>query len=816
MKNNVIARKFWNKRPLIAVLLFIFSLIISSGWQPTTPVHASSVVTLITSSLAQQVIPHTSSGSTHVFSNYVVPAGAQRLLVVAAATSFETEIWEKATYGSTEMTYVTAHHDTFATGVSIWILPLGTSTTAEAAQDITLSHFSGNTLATDAEFVSVAVFENVDPNDPYSPTVSEPPAPGPRRFGIFSYGPDWDPPQTSTNSILTVPSDAGDMIFDIYVAYNTAGSGVNAPTNNPGTGQTVRHTATATSDDSGCALCYHAEVRWSTSTKPGTAGTDTVRFGDDGEYWVHGAVNFNQHNNVAPTITSNNTASVEENQTSAIDVASDDDAEVEGGGLTYSLSGGVDANLFNIDTDYGIVTFKSAPDYEMPGDDDQLNDYEVQVTVTDSGALTAVQDIVITVTDVFECNGVPTTASNETELNQVIGCYNLVTNGDYTVDITQDITLTAATTAVNNATAATLQLNGNGSFISGADSYRLFEIQAGDVTLTNITLQNGLAAPLTCMNNPFACGGAIFVGASGDVTLTEVTVKDSQAAEGGGIAVDGGVLTVASSTLSGNSVTGTGSAILGASANVTIGNSTLSGNSGTAAYRGFFSSTNIRNSTIASNASSGTSGLSLFAGSTTLRNSIVANNTGGNNCSFSTFIGGGSFSANNTNLADDGSCGNAVQSVSINLGSLQNNGGTTMTHALLDGSAAIDAGSASVCLNAPINNVDQRGVARPQGTSCDVGAFERRTAVSSTLFVNSTPALDWTPAQASCIHTLWYSTEPYGTYVEYNGDPTTFDVATPMGDSSTNYFWYTHIDCTDDTAESNTLGEFTFDIVAGS
>ena len=50
---------------------------------------------------------------------------------------------------------------------------------------------------------------------------------------------------------------------------------------------------------------------------------------------------------------------------------------------------------------------------------------------------------------------------------------------------------------------------------------------------------------------------------------------------------------------------------------------------------------------------------------------------------------------------------------------LQDNGGATPTHALLPDSPAIDAAAS---LNCP--PTDQRGVARPQGPRCDIGAFE--------------------------------------------------------------------------------------------
>jgi HYR domain len=53
------------------------------------------------------------------------------------------------------------------------------------------------------------------------------------------------------------------------------------------------------------------------------------------------------------------------------------------------------------------------------------------------------------------------------------------------------------------------------------------------------------------------------------------------------------------------------------------------------------------------------------------------------------------------------------------LGPLQDNGGPTLTHALLPGSPAIDAGDNT---DAPL--MDQRGVPRPQGAAVDIGAFE--------------------------------------------------------------------------------------------
>ena len=71
-----------------------------------------------------------------------------------------------------------------------------------------------------------------------------------------------------------------------------------------------------------------------------------------------------------------------------------------------------------------------------------------------------------------------------------------------------------------------------------------------------------------------------------------------------------------------------------------------------------------------------------------------------------------------------------VTADALALGPLQDNGGPTMTHALLPGSVAIDAIPEVDCVNAegePLTT-DQRGVARPQGPACDVGAFELEVA----------------------------------------------------------------------------------------
>ena len=68
--------------------------------------------------------------------------------------------------------------------------------------------------------------------------------------------------------------------------------------------------------------------------------------------------------------------------------------------MTYSLTG-ADASLFNINATTGVVTFKSSPNYEAPGDAGGNNVYDVTVSASDGTNITT-KAVAITVTDVNE------------------------------------------------------------------------------------------------------------------------------------------------------------------------------------------------------------------------------------------------------------------------------------------------------------------------------------------------------------------------------------------------------------------------------
>lgn len=212
--------------------------------------------------------------------------------------------------------------------------------------------------------------------------------------------------------------------------------------------------------------------------------------------------------------------------------------------------------------------------------------------------------------------------------------------------------------------------------------------------------------PLTVSNSTFSdnyadtYGGAIFNGLGGMLLLTHSTLSNNQAYEGGGMTILNGTVTVVNSTLANNSAFNDyGGGVYNYGGALAITNSTLSGNS----------------------APDG-GGIYNRIGSTNLYNTLVVNSPSGLNC----VQAGGTITADSANLDTDGTCDNATQKISsqVNLQLLADNGGATQTMALGTGSVAIDAGDPTICANSSVNNEDQRGVARPQGVGCDIGAYE--------------------------------------------------------------------------------------------
>lgn len=317
------------------------------------------------------------------------------------------------------------------------------------------------------------------------------------------------------------------------------------------------------------------------------------------------------------------------------------------------------------------------------------------------------------------------------------------TSGD-TIDFDGDYAITLDAGSGQLAISKNLTIDGTGHniTISGNDVVRVFQISSATVTLTALTITHGKA-----LNDN---GGAILVQGNITVfTLNSSTVSDSYATyDSGGLRGHSGTLYINDSTFSNNTSGVAGGAILDyatmtiknstfinnhsdgggaieheSTLPLTIVNSTFSGNSanedGAIENLGVMS---ILNSTISGNSASATGGIRNFDvdANLTLKNTIIANNTGGDCENDSTLA------ANVNNLIEDGSCSPALSGDPL-LSALGDYGGTTQTFALLPGSPAINAGSNSVCSAvSTVNNLDQRGISRPQQTTCDIGAYESR------------------------------------------------------------------------------------------
>lgn len=213
-------------------------------------------------------------------------------------------------------------------------------------------------------------------------------------------------------------------------------------------------------------------------------------------------------------------------------------------------------------------------------------------------------------------------------------------------------------------------------------------------------------------------GGGIFAG--GELTLFESTIERNTAQDGAGLFNYAGEATMFRSTISSNTASAVGGGIVITGGSLAATNSTVSGNTASRGGGIYYElgSLHLHSSTVSAN------GASLWGGGIqgdvvttfTIQNTIVADNAGGD-------CGGVLPTSNGHNLDGDGSCGltgtGDLSATDPLLGPLSHNGGRTLTHALLPGSPAIDAGDNEDC---PFD--DQRGLYRPAGSGCDIGAFE--------------------------------------------------------------------------------------------
>lgn len=305
------------------------------------------------------------------------------------------------------------------------------------------------------------------------------------------------------------------------------------------------------------------------------------------------------------------------------------------------------------------------------------------------------------------------------------------------------VAVLSSTLTISDADGLVIDSLGRSVTVSGNYAVRVLWVTPGAaLTLKNLTVANGYADPQ---------GGGVYNQFGSLTVLNSTFVGNTATRTGGGIANysntaltnPGGTLIVANSTFFDNSSV-VGGAIRNSGVAATIINSSIVGNSVhlPICSPGFICAIEDSGGGIEN------------VGTLNLHNSIVAGNTAA--------VGaadiGGSPSSASYNLIGfpatvyykwngvgpiipvNGTNGNitGIDAGTVVASTLANNGGPTQTLALMPGSAAINAADNAICANTPVSNLDQRGVARPQGAQCDIGAFELAAAPSADLAVSAT------------------------------------------------------------------------------
>jgi hypothetical protein len=310
--------------------------------------------------------------------------------------------------------------------------------------------------------------------------------------------------------------------------------------------------------------------------------------------------------------------------------------------------------------------------------------------------------------------------------------------------------------------------------VSGNNASRVFNVTGGMVFISGLTISSGLSG---------AGGGGLYN--AGTLSLSSSIVSGNSAfaaipgslcggvgTNGGGI-YNAGTLTLTDSTVSGNSSFGNcGGGFGGGIYNhpqgtLTVSKSTLSAN-GSALGGGIYNDGTVNNggtvmlsnSTISANGVAGSGGgggifnFSQGPDKLLLTNTTITNNgalgSGSGIASLGTlaiaFAGNNNIVAGNTGSADIDGPFSGIRNIvgttaNLFLGPLANNGGPTLTHALLPGStAAIGRGDLTTCTTPPVNSVDQRG--QPRGPiACSIGAYEPQGGPGARSSTASIPAL---------------------------------------------------------------------------
>jgi CSLREA domain-containing protein len=367
--------------------------------------------------------------------------------------------------------------------------------------------------------------------------------------------------------------------------------------------------------------------------------------------------------------------------------------------------------------------------------------------------------------------------SGSTDCASGSGTDTITFAGNYVITLTLGSQLPAVTSPIyitgNDAANTTIQAHAN----SNTATYRVFEVSnSGNLILNGLTVRNGRCAgecttlgnvgggilnhgmltitnsainknvgddgggiynrgTLAIMNSEIygntakEGGGGIYNDNGSWTFLMNVTFSGNSAYQGGGMFNNGSSPTLTNVTFSGNLATYQGGGMYSFISSPSLTNVTFSGNTANFVGGGMYnlysdSHPTLTNVTFSGNSASVAGGGMYNNGSSpTLINVIIAGSPSGGDC-----MGSSLNPASSHNLIEgtgSNACGltHGVNGDIIGfdpfLAPLGNNGGFTQTHGLLPPSKAINKGTNTDC-----SATDQRGMTRPQGGICDIGAYE--------------------------------------------------------------------------------------------
>ena len=286
------------------------------------------------------------------------------------------------------------------------------------------------------------------------------------------------------------------------------------------------------------------------------------------------------------------------------------------------------------------------------------------------------------------------------------------------------------------------------SIIVGPAFDRAFDVRPnGSLTLNDLTVIGGSVVGASSRN-----GGVVRKNSNAALTINRSVLRGGNAGLGGAIYASGtGILTLDKVSIYHNNAEYGGGLALQQSASIeaVLNNVTVSGNTAVFSAGGLYATSwfRMRNTTVAHNRSAGVGGVQYaLAGNTTgvnFANSLLIENVNGNGSPSDLYCSGGAGS-NQLGARSYTMIGGLINctfasfagiptSSDARISPLFDSGSGRPTHALLSGSAALDAGnpSSSNPLSACLST-DARGVSR--SAPCDLGAYEQRVDITVNSF----------------------------------------------------------------------------------